>query len=353
MLAVGLVLLVVGAEVLVKGASRLALGVGISPLVIGLTIVAFGTSAPEMAVSVGAAWSGTGDLALGNVVGSNIFNVLFILGLSALITPLVVAQKLVRLEVPLMIVASAGVWLMALDGSIGRLDGAVLFVGIIAYTIFVIRQSRKEQNTQVIAEYDREFGETSPGKTPLPINVVLILGGLVLLVTGSQLLVKGAVQIAQYMGVSELIIGLTIVAAGTSLPEVATSVIASIRGERDIAVGNVIGSNLFNLMAVLGISGVVAPAGVPVPASALAFDIPVMVGVAVVCLPVFFTAYAISRGEGAMLLFFFVAYTLYILLSATHASILTSYSDVMLRLVIPAAGFFLFTVALRFIFEGE
>ncbi|MEE2733581.1 MAG: calcium/sodium antiporter [Pseudomonadota bacterium] len=353
MLAVGLVLLVVGADVLVKGASRLAVAVGISPLVIGLTIVAFGTSAPEMAVSVGAAWSNAADLALGNVVGSNIFNVLFILGISAIIAPLAVAQQLIRLDVPLMIAVSIVVWLMALDGRIGHLDGLLLFAGILGYTLFLILHSRKEKNPAVIAEYEREFGAT-PQKPSNPwTNAALILGGLALLVIGSQLLVKGAVQIAQHLGVSELVIGLTIVAAGTSLPEVATSVIASLRGERDIAVGNVVGSNLFNLMAVLGLSGAVSPEGLPVPASALALDIPVMVGVAVLCLPIFFTGYVISRSEGAVFLFFFIAYTFYVVLSASQAAILTPYSNIMLKIVVPAVGFYLLTLALRYFFEGE
>lgn len=353
MLAIGLVLLVVGADVLVKGASRLAVAVGISPLIIGLTIVAFGTSAPEMAVSVGAAWSGSADLALGNVVGSNIFNVLFILGVSALISPLIVAQQLVRLDVPLLIAASVVVWLMALDGTIGRLDGVVLFAGIIAYTVFLLVQSRKEKNPMVVAEYDREFGEPNANKSSLIMNVALIVSGLALLVVGSHFLVKAAVQVAQYLGVSELVIGLTIVAAGTSLPEVATSVIASIRGERDIAVGNVIGSNLFNLMAVLGLSGAVSPAGIPVHDSALAFDIPVMVFVAVACLPVFFTGFVISRGNGALFLFLFVAYTLYLILSATQAPILAQYSEIMSLFVIPVAGISLIAMAMRHFFEKD
>lgn len=353
MLAVSLLLLVSGAEVLVKGASRLAVAAGISPLIIGLTIVAFGTSAPEMAVSVGAAWSGADDLALGNVVGSNIFNVLFILGVSALISPLIVAQQLVRLDVPLMIAASAVVWLMALDGRIGRMDGVVLFAGIIAYSVFLVVQSRKEKNPMVVAEYNREFGEPNTNKSKLLTNMALIVSGLTLLVVGSHYLVEAAVQLAKHLGVSELVIGLTIVAAGTSLPEVATSIIASIRGERDIAVGNVVGSNLFNLLAVLGLSGVVSPTGIPVPDSALAFDIPVMVCVAVACMPVFFTGYVISRGNGALFLFFFIAYTLYLVLSATHAPILPHYSEIMLLFVIPLSGISLIAMAMRYLFEQD
>lgn len=353
MLAAGLVLLVLGAEMLVKGASRLAAVIGISPLVIGLTIVAFGTSAPELAVSVGAAWSGSADLALGNVVGSNIFNVLFILGLSALIAPLVVAQQLVRLDVPLMIGASLVVLLMGLNGNIERWEGLLLFGGIVAYTVFLIRQSRKETNPQVQAEYAEAFGDDKAGGKHHLLNGVYILGGLALLVLGSNWLVNGAVQIAQHFGVSELVIGLTIVAAGTSLPEVATSVIASIRGERDIAVGNVVGSNLFNLLSVLGLSSIVSPAGISVPDSAVQFDIPVMIGVALLCLPVFFTGYRISRWNGALFLFFYVAYTVYLILNAMQSPHTALYFDVMVHYVIPVAAIALIAAAMRYLFEPE
>lgn len=353
MLAAGLVLLVLGAEMLVKGASRLAAVIGISPLVIGLTIVAFGTSAPELAVSVGAAWSGSADLALGNVVGSNIFNVLFILGLSALIAPLVVAQQLVRLDVPLMIAASVVVLLMGLNGAIERWEGILLFAGIIAYTVFLIRQSRKETNPQVQAEYAEAFGDDKAGGKHHLLNGMYILGGLALLVLGSNWLVDGAVQIAQHFGVSELVIGLTIVAAGTSLPEVATSVIASIRGERDIAVGNVVGSNIFNLLSVLGLSSVVSPAGISVQESAVQFDIPVMIGVALLCLPVFFTGYRISRWNGALFLFFYVAYTVYLILNAMHSSYTAEYFDAMVHYVIPVAAIALIAAAFRYLFEPQ
>ncbi|MFC1464575.1 MAG: calcium/sodium antiporter, partial [Candidatus Brachytrichaceae bacterium NZ_4S206] len=285
----GLALLVIGAESLVRGASRLAAAIGISPLVIGLTVVAFGTSAPEMAVSSVSALNGAADIAVGNVVGSNIFNILLILGLSALVAPLVVSQQLVRLDVPLMIGASALALLFALDGSVGRLEGVVLFAGVIAYTAFLIIQSRRESNKTVQQEYEQEFraGPGGPARTAL--NLVLIVAGLGMLVLGSRWLVDGAIAVARALGVDEVVIGLTIVAGGTSLPEVATSVMASIRGERDIAVGNAVGSNLFNLLSVLGLTAMVAPAGVAVAPSVLAFDMPVMLVVAIACLPIFFT----------------------------------------------------------------
>ena len=249
-LLLGLALLVAGAELLVRGASRLALRFGISPLVIGLTVVAFGTSAPELAVSVQSGLAGQSGIAVGNIVGSNIFNVLMVLGLSALITPLVVSQQLVRLDVPLMIGASMLLWIMALDGRIGLFDGLLLTSGIMAYTVFAIQQSRKE-SAPVQAEYAQELGEgenTWVGR--LPVQITLIIGGLALLVLGAHWLVDSAVAIARTLGVSEVIIGLTIVAAGTSLPELATSVVAAMRGEREIAVGNVIGSCLFNLLSI-------------------------------------------------------------------------------------------------------
>jgi cation:H+ antiporter len=346
-LLAGLVLLVAGADILVRGASRLAAAVGISPLVIGLTIVAFGTSAPEMAVSVGAAWAGQADLALGNVVGSNIFNVLFILGLSALIAPLVVAQQLVRLDVPLMIAASVAMLLMGLDGVISRIDGLILFASIIGYTGFLIVQSRKESSLEVKDQYEQEYG-LAAGSQQFIRNGLFILGGLVLLVLGSQWLVSSAVTIAQYFGVSELVIGLTIVAAGTSLPEVATSVIATIRGERDIAVGNVVGSNIFNILSVLGLSSVVSPSGIVVPEAAIVFDIPVMIGVAIACLPVFFTGYLISRWNGALFLFYYVAYTTYLVMATTHHDGLNAFGTAMLWFVIPLTSIVLVVLAYRY-----
>jgi len=207
-LILGLVLLVGGAEYLVRGAARLASAAGVSSLVVGLTVVAFGTSSPELAVSVVAAFKGQADLAIGNVVGSNIFNVLFILGLSAVIIPLVVAQQLVRFDVPLMIGVSFLLLLLGLDGNIGRFDGILLFGGVLTYTIFLIRQSRKESSAEVKAEYEDEFGSGKDSPAWLK-NISLVIVGLVGLVIGSKWLVDSAVSIAQAFGVSELIIGLT------------------------------------------------------------------------------------------------------------------------------------------------
>ena len=345
--ALGLIALVVGAELLVRGASKLAFSFGISPLVVGLTVVAFGTSAPEMAVSVQSAWSGQVDIALGNVVGSNIFNVLFILGASALIVPLVVHQQIVRQEVPVMIGASLLLWAMAADGGISRWEGLLLASLVFGYTIVIIRQSRRE-TAAIKAEYEEVFEGGAQGwDAHWGVQVLLILGGLALLVLGSNWLVEAAVAFAKHLGVSELVIGLTIVAAGTSLPEVATSILAAIRGERDIAVGNVVGSSIFNILAVLGISASVAPSELLVPPSMLAFDLPVMVAVAAACLPIFFTGHLIARWEGALFLALYVTYTLYLILNSTGHDALHGYSAVMGGFVLPLLAVTLVVLALR------
>lgn len=332
----GLVLLVVGAEILVRGAARLAAAFGIPPLVIGLTVVAFGTSSPELAVSVQSAWDGQPDLAVGNVLGSNIFNVLFILGLSALITPLVVSRQLVRLDVPIMIGVSAALLPLAGDGDISRLDGVLLALGLVAYVLLQIRLARREPAAAQGGEYAEEYGTPARGAKAFAINLTLVVGGLVLLVLGSRWLVDGAVMMARAMGVNELVIGLTLVAAGTSLPEVATSVIAALKGERDIAVGNVVGSNIFNILCVLGLSALVAPAGLPVSEGARDFDLWVVLAVAGACLPVFFTAGGtIRRWEGLVFLAYYGAYTLYLFFDATRHAALPAYSRMMWIFVLP------------------
>lgn len=329
----GLVFLVGGAEALVRGASKLAGAFGISPLVIGLTVVAFGTSAPEMAVSVRSALASQAgaDIAIGNVVGSNICNILLILGLASLVAPLIVAQQLIRRDVPIMIGLSVLVYIFGMDGSISRLEGLFLFLLVLAYTGYAIWVSRKESKA-VQAEYEAEFQQT--GNNLLK-DIGLIIMGLAMLVLGSRWLVDGAVAIAHNLGVSDLVIGLTVVALGTSLPEAATSMIASFRGERDIAVGNVVGSNIFNILAVLGLSSLVGLDGVKVAPAALAFDIPVMIAVAIACLPVFFTGYLISRWEGIVFLGYYVAYNLWLLLNSTQHEHLAFFNAVMLQFVIP------------------
>jgi len=343
----GLIALIAGANLLVRGASTLAAVLGISPLVIGLTVVAFGTSTPEMAVSVQSAWSGKTDLAVGNVVGSNIFNVLFILGLSALIAPLVVAEQLVRKEVPIMIGASLLVLVLAQGGLISRVEGGILFALVVAYTVYLIWAARRE-GTGASADYEREYGAQARSRgRHLALQGALIVVGLVLLVLGSDWLVQAAVQTARRLGLSEVVIGLTIVAAGTGLPELAASVAASLKGERDIAVGNVVGSNLFNLLAVLGISSLVSPLGLSVAPALITFDIPVMLAVAVACLPIFFSGYRIARWEGALFLSYYVCYAAYLLLSATGHDALPAFSRVMLLFAVPLTAITLVVILIR------
>lgn len=341
----GLGALVVGAELLVRGASKLALKLGISPLVVGLTIVAFGTSSPELAVSVQSVASGQTDIAVGNVVGSNIFNVLFILGVSALITPLVVNQQLIRQEIPIMVGASLLFVVMALDGGLSRLDGLIFLAFLIAHTTFLIVQSRRQQ---AISGGDDQIGpETASWKTSVVAQLALIVAGLALLILGASWLVEAAIAFAKHLGVSEMVIGLTIVAAGTSLPEVATSVLAAIRGQRDIAVGNVVGSNIFNILGVLGLSALVAPNSLSVAPAMLAFDIPVMLAVAIACLPIFFTGHLIARWEGAVFVGLYVAYTLYLILAAQQHDALSTYSFVFGTFVLPICALTIIVVAWR------
>jgi cation:H+ antiporter len=333
LLLAGAVLLLIGAELLVRGASRLAAAAGVPSLVIGLTVVAFGTSAPELAVSLGAALAGQPGIAVGNVVGSNIFNVLFILGVSALIVPLTVQSQLVRLDVPVMMAASVALLLLAMDGAIGRVDGVLLCAALAGYTIFLIRKGRADASASGTAGPDvlRQGGVRG-----LVLAGAIALAGLGLLVVGSRLFVDGAVLLATRLGVSDVVIGLTIVAAGTSLPEVATSVLASLRRERDIAIGNVVGSNIFNILGILGVCGLVTDTGVEVAASILAFDLPVTIAVALVTLPIFFTGMRISRGEGALFLGYYVAYTAFLILDATRHDALAGFSSIMLFVVLPA-----------------
>jgi cation:H+ antiporter len=322
----GLVLLVAGGELLVRGAVRIALVFGVSPLIIGLTVVAFGTSAPELAVSLFAAVRGSADVAVGNVVGSNIFNVLFILGISAALVPFVVSHQLIRLDVPIMILVSLLFFVFASSGVIVRGEGIVLVAGLLGYIGIQIRIARRSpiappEQTEHEGHWIRD--------------IVYIIIGLALLVLGSRWLVNGAITLARQLGVTELVIGLTIVASGTSLPEVATSIIAGLRGQRDIAVGNVIGSNIFNILAVIGVTAVAAPHGVPVSAAAFAVDIPVMIAVAALCLPIFISGFTVSRWEGLLFIAYFCPYITYLVLDSSQHGDLSDYSRLVLNIVIP------------------
>lgn len=324
----GLLLLIAGAELLVKGASGIALNFRISPLVVGLTVVAFGTSSPELAVGIESSLTGKEGITFGTVVGSNIFNILFILGISAVILPLSVSKKLLRMDVPFMITLSVVLLFLSLNGVLSRIEGIILTAGLIIYTTFLIVGSR------------RSFEPVEADQTPVKkkgwiLNIFMAVGGLGLLMAGSNWFLDGAVEIARLAGLSEAIIGLTIVAAGTSMPEVVTSIMAALRGEREIAVGNVVGSNVFNILGVLGISALFAAEGIDISDSMIRFDIPVMIAVALACLPIFFTGGIISRKEGALFLGYYIIYTLYLVLAATHHDALPVFSSVMIWFVIP------------------
>ena len=334
----GLVLLIAGAELLVRCAVRMAANLKVRPLLIGLTVVALGSSAPQLTVSLQAALNDSTDIAVGSVIGSNIFNVLVTLGLSALIIPLRVSRQLVRLDIPLMIVASALVFALALNKQLDRLDGAILLGGLLVYLALLLRQSRHSGHHHSNHDLPR---------TSWLHNILLMLAALLLLGVAGHLLLGAAVTVATELGLSERIIGLTIIAVSTSLPELATSLIAAFRGQREIAVGNVIGSNVFNLLGVLGITALLAPEPLSVSPNALDFDLPVMLGVAVLCLPVFYTGYRVTRAEGLLFLGLYLAYALHVVSFTTGMPLANKLEHLMLFYILPALLVFLLFSTLR------
>ncbi len=334
-LILGLFALIIGADLLVRGSSILAKIAGLSPLIIGLTIVALGTSAPELAINIQSALINKPDIAVGNVIGSNIFNILFILGISAIIVSLVVQKQLIRFDIPILITVTFIAFFMSIDGIIERFEGLILFTGLIIYTTYLIYQSKKNYIAPEDTAGKKGFIDNQKPLIKAFLSLFFMLIGLGLLVHGSNWLVETSIQIAKQLGVSELIIGLTIIAAGTSLPEVATSVVAAFKGEKDIAVGNVIGSNLFNLMAVLGLTAIIAPDGIAVSRAALSFDFPFMLAVTIACLPIFFTGNMISRWEGWMFFCYYVAYTLFLILDSMHHDLLPLYSGILFLFITP------------------
>lgn len=325
----GIGVLIGGAKLLVFGASQLAISLKISSLVIGLTVVSFGTSAPEIAFCTSAALQGEGSLLMGNIVGSNIFNILLVLGFCATLYPLAVKKQLIRWDVPIMIGFSLLVWFLAAFGSINRWDGMLLLFGIICYLLFLFKFQKKQPPSD----------EQKPKLQPIWLQIIWIILGLILLGFGSRWLVESSTQIARFLGVGELFIGLTIVAVGTSLPELAVSFTAILKGDRDLAVGNVIGSNLFNLLAVLGIAAFVSPTPIQIDSSLLLFDLPVMVAVSIATLPIFITGHIISRWEGVLFLFYYMLFITYLLLN--------TFMDMYLPLF--TSAFFLFILPLTLI----
>ena len=333
----GMALLVLGANSLVNGAGKLALSFGLSPLVVGLTVVAFGTSAPEMAVSTAAVMSGTGDVAVGNVVGSNIFNILVILGLSAVIVPLTVHIQVIRQELPILLGAAVLLMAFGVDGRLSLVEGIVLFLLMVVYTVYLVIQAKKAQ-PELQGDYEVELTlpDRSSWQSRWYVQVGYVVAGLVMLVQGSDWLVQGSVTFARAMGLSELVIGLTIVAAGTSLPEVAATLAAALKGERDMAVGNVMGSCAFNTLGCLGLAAMVSGIdGLTLAPSLLNFDLWVMLAAFFACLPVFLSGHQISRWEGGLFVAYYVAYVAYLILDAQSHAALPVFSSAMLGFVLP------------------
>jgi cation:H+ antiporter len=303
----GLIMLFAGAEGLIRGSSSLALRIGITPLVVGLTVVAFGTSSPELVVSLKAALEGNGDISLGNIIGSNIANIALILGISALIKPLKVQAQVVRREIPIMIFVTLLLVLFLLDNEIGIIEGIVFFIGILLYSVVSVILAKKEKSREV----KDEFIEGVVHK-PLKIwiAILFIFFGLVLLVYGSNLFLEASVEIAKIFGMSQAVIGLTIIAVGTSLPELVTSAVAAYKNESDIAIGNVVGSNVFNILFILGITAII----IPVSARGItSIDIIIMLLTAIVILPMAWSKFTLNRSEGAFLLIGYVVYMYYLL----------------------------------------
>lgn len=303
----GLVLLYFGAEGLVRGSSSLALRLGISPLVIGLTVVAYGTSMPELVVSIKAALIGQGAIAIGNVVGSNIFNIAVILGIAALIYPMKVQRQLVRLDTPVMILVSFLFLFFFQDLTVSRVEGGILFIGILTYTIGNLYFARRES----VKKAQEELKEALPKHSgSLGTDILFIAGGFGLLILGANFLVEGAISFARLIGISEAVIGLTIVAAGTSLPELATSVVAAMKKESDIAIGNIVGSNIFNILCILGVASLIKP----IDGTGISMiDVYVMIVVAVALLPILKTDFLLDRKEGCALLIGYGVYLYYLL----------------------------------------
>lgn len=341
--AAGILLLLGGAHLLVSSSSTLAMRFGIPAIFIGVTVVAFATSAPEIAVSLDAVLDGRSGLALGNVVGSNIANILLILGLSAVISPIKVTRRVIWLDIPIMILVSVVLYVLALDRILQPLDGIIMLILFTAFMAFQIYQAKRDKNSMIYEDVDHELGaNVNPW-----LQAVLLILGFALLALGAHWLVESAIVIARVWGMSELIIGLTIVAIGTSLPELATSVLAARRNESDLSVGNVIGSNIFNVLLVLGISAFFSADGLPISTAALALDLPFMLAVSFACLPIFFTGHVIARWEGLVFLGYYTAYLLYLFLDATQHEYLNLFNEVMLLFVGPITILTLLVFAIR------
>lgn len=320
LLIVGLTVLYFGAEAMVKGASQLALNLGIAPMIVGLTVVAFGTSAPEFVISLIAAFEGSAGISVGNIIGSNIANLALILGIAAVISPMPVDARALRRDYPVMLGAGVLFYLVSLDGHIERWEGGILFAGIVGYVLWSMLHAQKLRRAasagESVEEVDSELSEedvAAAARTSRLKNVGYLIGGLIGLTIGAKLMVDGAVSIAQSMGISDFVIGVTIVAFGTSLPELATSVVAAVRKESDISIGNVIGSNIFNVLFIMGVVPMIF--GMDVSDRALTVDFPIMLGVTVIAFPLMRVGYRLTRLKGAFFLLIYASYILSLILN--------------------------------------
>jgi cation:H+ antiporter len=334
-LLAGLAFCVAGADAFVRGSARLAALAHVPPFLVGLTIVGFGTSAPELAVSVQATLLGQAGIAVGNVVGSNIFNILFVLGLSAVIAPLAVTSSVIRLHIPYVIGSGALLLGLSAGGLLSRTASILLLATFTAYMTMVVVQMMNERH-EALDRLDRaQILPRRRIRADVATQVFLVAAGLAALVLGSRWLVTSAAAVTSALGVSSVLIGVTIVAVGTSVPELLTSVIAAVRGEREIAVGNVIGSNAFNTAFILGVAGSLTGRGIPFDPAVVSFELPVMIIASAACLPVFFTGYSISRWEGVLFLLSYGAYLAHEILSAVSQRGILTLDLVMRRLAIP------------------
>jgi cation:H+ antiporter len=303
---------------MVRGSARAASRLGISPIVVGLTVVSIGTSMPELAVGVVAAVEGSGALAVGNIAGTNVVNLLFVLGLSALILPLAIEMRTLRFELPVMAGAAVLLWVLAANGVLSRIDGVILVTGAAAYTFAVIRASRRETR-EAAAEFAESYPAeaTRPGRHRTVLDVGMMLGGIAVVVLGAEWLVDAAVGMAREFGVSDALIGLTVVAIGTSAPELVTTVVSTVRGDRDIAVGNLLGSSIYNILLILGVTCLVPPHGLELTPALVRIDIPIMVAVALACIPIFITGRRVGRIEGGAMVVGYLAYLAFLLATQT------------------------------------
>jgi cation:H+ antiporter len=310
LIVAGLAGLLAGADLLVRGGSALASYLGVRPIVIGLTVVSLGTSLPELAIGIDAVREGSPGLAVGNIVGTNLVNILFILGLSALLLPIAFERRTLRFDLPAMTAASLALWLLALDGSLTRVDGAILCAGGVTYTAGIVWTSRREP-APVTADYERT---TARGGRALPLQMLIMLAGIGLVLLGAELLVDGAVEVARSLEVSEATIGLTVIAIGTSAPELVTTITSTLRGDRDIAVGNLLGSTVYNIALILGITVLAAPGGFDVPEEVIAADLLVLAVVALITVPVLLSGHRVSRVEGGAFVAAYVGYLVWLTL---------------------------------------